>query len=83
MLKPNFEDLIKEAEVNQAALKEFQDNLVMSIDYISDRLDCVLLLLAALYERSYRRHVVDIDIVDAALKNTFSNIAIVKEVEND
>lgn len=83
MLKPNFNDLMLEAEANQAALKEFQDNLVMSIDHIEDSLDCILFLLAALYERYYRRNIVDVDIVDAALKNTFSNIAIVEEVKND
>lgn len=83
MLKPNFDDLMKEAEANQAAQKKFQDDLVNSLDSICDRLDCILVLLAALYERYYRRNIVDVDIVDAALKNTFSNIAIVEEVEHD
>lgn len=83
MLKPNFEDLMKEAEANQLAQKKFQDDLVNSLDYVGDRLDCILFLLAALYERYYRRNIVDVDIVDTALKNTFSNIAIVEEVKND
>lgn len=83
MLKPNFENLMKEAEANQAVQKKFQDDLVNSLDYVGDRLDCILFLLAALYERYYHRNIVDVDIVDAALKNTFSNIAIVEEVEND
>lgn len=83
MLKPNFDDLMKEAEANQAAQKKFQDDLVNSLDYVGDRLDCILFLLVALYERYYRRNIVDADIVDAALRNTFSNIAIVEEVKND